>query len=40
MRQSGDWTGRGALTRDPLKQLLDDAIEVLDVERARRDKDC
>ncbi|MFH0914867.1 MAG: nucleotidyl transferase AbiEii/AbiGii toxin family protein [bacterium] len=37
MLQSGDWTGPGVLVGDALKQLLDDAIEALDVERARRD---
>ncbi len=37
MRQSGDWTEAGALTGDALRQLLDEAIDTLDVEQARRE---
>ena len=37
MRQSGDWSQVGALKGDTLRQLLDDAIEALDVEEARRE---
>jgi len=37
MRQSGDWGETGVLTGDALLQLLDDAIEPLDVEGARRE---
>lgn len=36
-RQSGDWTQDGALTGDGLRQLLGEALEALDVERARRE---
>jgi predicted nucleotidyltransferase component of viral defense system len=37
MRQSGDWTEVGALTGDALKQLLENAIQTLDTEAARRE---
>ena len=37
MRQTGDWTGEGNLSLAALKSLLDEAIDRLDVERARRE---
>jgi predicted nucleotidyltransferase component of viral defense system len=37
MRQSGDWTGPDTLTGADLEGLLDNAIETLDVEQARRE---
>jgi len=37
MRQNGEWTGPGPLAPDALKRLLNDAIEALDVERARHE---
>jgi predicted nucleotidyltransferase component of viral defense system len=37
MRQSGDWTEAGALTGGALKQLLENAIDTLDVQAARRE---
>ena len=36
MRQSGDWQGEEQLTAAGVRGLLEDAIEALDVERARR----
>ena len=37
MRQSGDWTEDKALSRADLRDLLSAAIEILDVEAARRE---
>ena len=37
IRQTGDWTGAANLSPDVLKGLLDEAINRLDVERARRE---
>jgi predicted nucleotidyltransferase component of viral defense system len=37
MRQSGDWTEADALTGDALRQLLENAIQTLNTEAARRE---
>jgi len=37
LRQSGNWTGADRLESGVLRQLLDTAIEALDVEKARRE---